>query len=79
MNSPSRSAVSIIARCIALGDERAWWQAAGIDPSQVARKLWSVTRIAEGRIEAGRTPPRAAAARSEFRPWRLRRQTPAPA
>jgi ERF superfamily protein len=41
-------------------DERAWWQAAGIDPSRVAGKLWSVTRIAEGRIEAGRTPSAAA-------------------
>jgi hypothetical protein len=29
-------------------DERAWWQAAGIDPIQVARKLWNDTRIDEG-------------------------------
>jgi hypothetical protein len=31
-------------------DERAWWRAAGIDPDQVARKLWGNTRIDEGRI-----------------------------
>jgi hypothetical protein len=37
-------------------DERAWWQAAGIDPIKVARKLWKATRIDEGRIEADRTP-----------------------
>jgi ERF superfamily len=41
-------------------DERAWWRAAGVDPDQVARKLWKDTRIEEGRIELhGR--PRAAA------------------
>jgi hypothetical protein len=32
-------------------DERAWWQAAGIDPIKVARKLWKDTRIDEGRID----------------------------
>jgi uncharacterized membrane protein len=32
------------------GDERAWWQAAGIDPVKVARKLWKHTRVNEGRI-----------------------------
>jgi hypothetical protein len=32
------------------GDERAWWQAAGIDPLKVARKLWKETRVNEGRI-----------------------------
>src|SRR5436309_10319417 len=26
-------------------DERAWWQAAGIDPIKIARKLWKDTRI----------------------------------
>jgi hypothetical protein len=31
-------------------DERAWWQAAGIDPLKVARKLWRGTRVNEGRI-----------------------------
>jgi hypothetical protein len=38
-------------------DERAWWQAAGIDPIQVARKLWDNTRIDEGRIEPDHKPP----------------------
>jgi hypothetical protein len=33
------------------GDEKAWWQQAGIDPIKVARKLWKSTRINEGRIE----------------------------
>jgi hypothetical protein len=32
------------------GDERAWWQAAGIDPVKVARKLWKHTRVEEGQI-----------------------------
>ena len=32
-------------------EERAWWQAAGIDPIPVARKLWDDTRGEEGRIE----------------------------
>jgi ERF superfamily len=45
-------------------DERAWWQAAGIDPIQVARKLWKNTRIDEGRIEPERTPQAAAADRA---------------
>jgi hypothetical protein len=30
------------------GDERAWWQKAGIDPVGVARTLWSRTRLDEG-------------------------------
>jgi ERF superfamily protein len=32
------------------GDERAWWQATGIDPLKVARKLWRDTRANEGQI-----------------------------
>jgi hypothetical protein len=36
------------------GDERAWWQAAGIDPVKVARKLWKHTRLNEGRIRPDR-------------------------
>jgi ERF superfamily len=44
-------------------DERAWWQAAGIDPIKVARKLWKDTRIDEGRIEPEGTPQAAAADR----------------
>jgi ERF superfamily len=37
------------------GDERAWWQAAGIDPVKIARKLWRQTRLHDprGRPEAG--------------------------
>jgi hypothetical protein len=33
------------------GDEKAWWKQAGIDPVNVARKLWKRTRVDEGRIE----------------------------
>jgi hypothetical protein len=36
------------------GDERAWWQATGIDPVKVARKLWKRTRVNEGRIRLDR-------------------------
>jgi hypothetical protein len=36
------------------GDERAWWQTAGIDPVKVARKLWKQTRLNEGRIRSDR-------------------------
>jgi hypothetical protein len=32
------------------GDERAWWKAAGIDPLEVAHKLWKEARLNEGRI-----------------------------
>jgi hypothetical protein len=45
-------------------DERAWWQAAGIDPIKIARKLWKQTRIEEGRIEPDHTPQAAAADRT---------------
>jgi ERF superfamily len=45
-------------------DERAWWQAAGIDPIKIARKLWKDTRIDEGRVEPDRTPPAPAADRT---------------
>jgi hypothetical protein len=38
-----------------VGDERAWWKAAGIDPLKVARKLWKHTRVGEGRIRPDRT------------------------
>jgi hypothetical protein len=34
-----------------LGNEEAWWQAANIDPLDVAQKLWNRTRVSEGRIE----------------------------
>jgi ERF superfamily protein len=36
------------------GDERAWWQTAGIDPVKVARKLWKHTRLDEARIRSDR-------------------------
>jgi ERF superfamily protein len=45
------------------GDEKAWWNQAGIDPIKVARKLWKHTRIDEGRIEPEPTAPRASADR----------------
>ena len=32
------------------GDEQAWWQAAGIDPIKIARKLWKHTRVEEGQM-----------------------------
>jgi hypothetical protein len=32
------------------GDERAWWQAAGIDPVKIARNLWKHTRVEEGQM-----------------------------
>ena len=31
-----------------VGDERAWWNQAGIDPIKSARKLWESTRLNEG-------------------------------
>jgi hypothetical protein len=35
-----------------VGNEQAWWQSAGIDPLNVARKLWNETRVNEGHIES---------------------------
>jgi hypothetical protein len=32
------------------GNEQAWWKAAGIDPLEMARKLWKLTRMHEPRI-----------------------------
>jgi hypothetical protein len=32
------------------GDERAWWQAAGIDPVKIAGTLWKHTRVEEGQM-----------------------------
>jgi len=37
------------------GDERAWWQTAGVDPLKAARRLWRHTRVNEGRIRLERT------------------------
>jgi hypothetical protein len=28
-----------------VGDERAWWKQAGVDPLEVARRLWTQTRL----------------------------------
>lgn len=36
--------------------EQRWWQAAGIDPVKIARKLWRHTRLKEGQIRAERRP-----------------------
>jgi hypothetical protein len=36
------------------GDERRWWKQAGIDPIDVARKLWSSTRLNEGALQTAR-------------------------
>jgi hypothetical protein len=41
-----------------VGDERSWWAQAGIDPVQVARKLWTSTRLNDGLLQPGlRTEP----------------------
>src|SRR5262249_43487376 len=40
-----------------VSDEQAWWQAADIDPLNVAQKLWNRTRVNEGRIEPDDGPP----------------------
>jgi hypothetical protein len=45
-------------------DEQAWWRAAGIDPDQVARKLWKDTRIDEGQIAPDPTAQAATSDRS---------------
>jgi hypothetical protein len=45
-------------------DERAWWQAADIDPIKVARKLWKETRIDDGRLEPDPMPQNPAADRA---------------
>ena len=37
------------------GDERAWWQATGMDPIETARKLWNDTQITEGRVGPNQT------------------------
>jgi hypothetical protein len=34
-----------------VGDEQVWWLLAGVDPVEVARKLWNQTRTTEGRIQ----------------------------
>jgi hypothetical protein len=32
------------------GNEGAWWQATGVDPVKIARKLWNHTQVSEGRL-----------------------------
>ena len=39
-----------------VGNERTWWKAAGIDPLSVARKLWTHTRLNDGRMDPDRAP-----------------------
>jgi hypothetical protein len=46
------------------GDEEAWWKQAGIDPVNVARKLWKHTRMDEGRIAPEPTAQAAASDRT---------------
>jgi hypothetical protein len=36
------------------GDERVWWKRAGIDPIDIARKLWSSRRLSTGALPAAR-------------------------
>jgi len=47
-----------------VGNEQAWWRAAGIDPLNVAQELWNRTRVNEGHVkadESNRTGPQSAA------------------
>ena len=45
------------------GDEKAWWQQAGIDPLKIARKLWKLTRMHEPRVASAAPTQDAAAER----------------
>jgi hypothetical protein len=50
------------------GDERAWWKAFGINPTQIARKLWKHTRVEEGQMPSDapmQTPDAGVALKSE--------------
>ena len=49
MSSRSRSVACITGRCIALGDERAWWQAGRHRPDQGCPQALEETRVNEGR------------------------------
>ena len=44
-----------------VGDEKAWWQQAGVDPIKVARKLWKLTRLGGPRVRPA-TPTKGTAA-----------------
>jgi len=35
-----------------VSDERAWWKQVGTDPVAVARKLWRITRLSQGVLQA---------------------------
>jgi ERF superfamily protein len=45
-----------------IGDERAWWQNAGIDPLPTARKLWNETHTEDPEAQTGRTAQAAVSA-----------------
>jgi hypothetical protein len=44
-----------------VGDEKAWWQQAGVDPIKVARKLWKLTGLGGPRIRLATSPQAASA------------------
>jgi hypothetical protein len=41
------------------GNERTWWEAAGIDPLSIAQTLWNRSRVAEGHINPDERPKEA--------------------
>jgi len=41
-------------------DEQAWWKATGIDPVEVARKLWKDSRVGTAVREQPQSPPSSA-------------------
>ena len=43
-----------------VGNEEAWWGAAGIDPLSVAQMLWKMTRVDEGRVNTDQGEPASA-------------------
>ena len=45
------------------GDEKAWWQQAGIEPLKIARKLWKLTRLGEPGVASAAPTQDAAAER----------------
>jgi hypothetical protein len=48
-----------------LSDEQPWWQAAGIDPVKVARKLWKDSRGTKGDLPVAEASPQPAAENSK--------------
>ena len=59
-----------------VGNEPGWWKAAGIDPLEVARKLWGQSRLIEP-AEPVRPGSRTAAVRRPIRQEKRRRLCPA--